>query len=85
MGLDFLPCARSEAGRSLKDEVGDVYRVVYEKPCVDPNYRIDERTEILANGHHLPLPRFRDSLVESLRFCECFASAATRDHARRRP
>ncbi len=54
--------------------MGDAYRVVYEKPCEDPNYRIDERTEILANGELVPLPPFRNSLVEPLRFCECIVS-----------
>ena len=39
-----------QLARWLKEEVGDVYRVVYEKPCEDPNHRIDERREILADG-----------------------------------
>ena len=36
--------------RWLKEEVGDAYRVVYYKPFEDPNHRIDERTEVLADG-----------------------------------
>jgi len=32
---------------------------VYDKPCEDPNHRVDERTEILADGTLLPLPPFR--------------------------
>ena len=59
---------------SLKEEVGDAYRVVYEKPCEDPNHRIDESTEILANGALVPQPPFPTSRVETLRFCECIVS-----------
>lgn len=40
----------------LKEEVGDAYRIVYYKPCEDPNHHIDERTEILADGTLVPLP-----------------------------
>ena len=45
--------------RWLKDEVGDAYRVVYYKPFEDPNHRMDERMEVLADGALLPLPPFR--------------------------
>ena len=48
-----------QLSRWLKEEVGDAYRVVYDKPCEDPNHHIDERTEILADGTLLPLPPFR--------------------------
>ena len=34
----------------LKEEVSDAFRVVYCKPFEDPNHRIDERTEVLADG-----------------------------------
>lgn len=34
----------------LKEEVGDAYRVVYEKPYEDANDRINERTEIRTDG-----------------------------------
>lgn len=63
-----------QLARNLKVEVGDAYRVVYEKPCEDPNHRIDERTEILASGELVPLPPCRNSLLEPLRFCECIVS-----------
>ena len=36
--------------RELKAEVGDAYRVVYEKPAEDPNSSLDERREVLADG-----------------------------------
>jgi hypothetical protein len=29
-----------ELARWLKEEVGDTYRVVYEKPCEDPEYQV---------------------------------------------
>lgn len=45
--------------RWLEDEVGDAYRVVYYKPFEDPNHRMDERMEVLADGALLPLPPFR--------------------------
>ncbi len=35
-----------ELARRLKDEVGDAYDVVYLKASEDPNYAVDERTEI---------------------------------------
>src|SRR5690242_18051523 len=42
----------------LKEEVGDTYRVVYEKPCEDPEYQVDERREVLADGTWVLLPSF---------------------------
>ena len=36
--------------RRLKAELGDAARIYYEKPCEDPNQRINERVEILADG-----------------------------------
>ena len=60
--------------RWLKEEVGDAYRVVYYKPCEDPNHRIDERTEILAEGALLPLPPLPDSNPEPVRLCQQIVS-----------
>ena len=42
--------------RWLKEEVGDAYRVIYEKPYEDPDAKIDERREILADGSVIALP-----------------------------
>jgi hypothetical protein len=36
--------------RRLKAELGDAARIYYEKPCEDPNQRVAERVEILADG-----------------------------------
>ena len=58
-----------QLARLLKAEVGDAYRVVYYKTMEDPNYRIDERREILADGTLLALPPLPGSR-EPLRFCE---------------
>ena len=63
-----------QLSRWLKEEVGTAYRVVYDKPFEDPNHRIDERTEILANGTLFPLPPFRSPFPEPLRFCERIVS-----------
>ena len=60
--------------RWLKEEVGDAYRVIYYKPFADPNHRIDERVEILADGTLSPLPPLRDPLREPSRFCEHIVS-----------
>lgn len=60
--------------RSLKEEVGDAYRVVYEKPAEDPNHRIDERREILADGTLVPLSPFRGPCPEPVRFCRHIVS-----------
>ena len=58
-----------QLARELKEEVGDVYRVVYEKPAEDPNNRLDERREILADGTLLALPPLPGGR-EPRRFCE---------------
>lgn len=58
----------------LKEEVGAAYRVVYMKASEDPNHRIDERTEILADGTLLPLPPFRSPFPEPRRLCERIVS-----------
>jgi len=63
-----------QLARWLKEEVGDAYRVVYEKPFEDPNHRIDERREILADGSLAPLPSLRGTLPELVRFCERIVS-----------
>lgn len=59
-----------ELSRSLKEEVGGAYRVIYEKPAEDPNMRIDERVEILADGTCIPWPPHTDGFPEPRRFCE---------------
>lgn len=48
-----------QLARWLKEEVGDAYRIVYYKPVEDPNHRMDERVEVLADGALLLLPPFR--------------------------
>ncbi len=63
-----------QLSRWLKDEVGPAYRVVYVKPCEDPNHRIDERTEILAGGGRLVLNPFLGSTPEPVRFCQRIVS-----------
>ena len=57
-----------QLARELKAEVGDAYRVVYEKPAEDPNSSLDERREVLADGslQALPYPASRQPLL----FCE---------------
>jgi hypothetical protein len=60
--------------RLLKVEVGDAYRVIYFKPFEDPNHRIDERREILADGSLVPIPVNRDAFPEPLRFCQRIVS-----------
>jgi hypothetical protein len=42
--------------RWLKEEVGAGYRVIYEKPCEDPNVAIEERREIMEDGSIRVLP-----------------------------
>lgn len=56
--------------RLLKDEVGSAYRVFYTKPDEDPNLRIDERREILADGTLVPIPVTRDAFPDPPRFCQ---------------
>jgi hypothetical protein len=60
--------------RWLKEEVGDAYRVVYYKPGEDPNHCINERTEVLADGGLVPLPSFRSSAPNPIRFCRHIVS-----------
>ena len=52
----------------LKQEAGDGYRVVYDKPFEDPNHRSNERIEICANGSRVPLQPLHH-LPEPIRFC----------------
>jgi len=63
-----------QLSRWLKEEVGAAYRVVYDKPFEDPNHRIDERTEILADGTLFPLQPFRSPFPEPRRLCERIVS-----------
>lgn len=63
-----------ELTRRLKAEVGDAYRVIYDKPFEDPNHRIDERREILADGSLVPIPVNRDAFPEPPRFCQHIVS-----------
>ena len=58
----------------LKEEVGEAYRVVYEKPYEDPNHRIDERREIRVDGTRVPLPRLGGHLPAPVRFCQHIVS-----------
>ena len=60
--------------RLLKEEVGDAYRVIYDKPCEDPNHRIDERREVVADGSLVPIPVSRDAFPEPPRFCQHIVS-----------
>ena len=60
--------------RLLKEEVGDAYRVIYDKPCEDPNHRIDERREVVADGSLVPIPVSRDTFPEPPRFCQHIVS-----------
>ncbi len=46
--------------RRLKEEVGDAYHVLYQKPGEDPDCQIDERREVLADGTLLPWPSLRE-------------------------
>lgn len=57
-----------QLARELKAETGDAFHVVYYKPMEDPNYRIDARREVLADGslQALPYPASRQPLL----FCE---------------
>ena len=60
--------------RLLKEEVGDAYRVIYYKPCEDPNHRIDERREVFADGSLVPITVSRDAFPEPPRFCQHIVS-----------
>ncbi len=63
-----------QLARRLKKEVGEAYRVVYDKPCEDPNCWLDERTEILAGGKLGSLPSFDISSTYPVRFCQRIVS-----------
>lgn len=63
-----------QLSRWLKEEVGDTYCVVYEKPAEDPNHRINGRVEILADGMLSPIPIDNDPTSESSRFCRHIVS-----------
>jgi len=63
-----------QLARWLKEGVGDTYRIVYDKPCEDPNYRIHERTEILTNGELVHLPSLSSAIPEPVRFCRHIVS-----------
>ncbi|HYN79003.1 MAG TPA: putative molybdenum carrier protein [Lamprocystis sp. (in: g-proteobacteria)] len=58
-----------QLARGLKQEVGDAFRVIYDKPYEDPNDCIDERTEILADGTLLTLAPLNSSVPQPPRFC----------------
>ena len=45
--------------RWLKEEIGDASHVIYEKPCEDPGYQVDERREVRSDGTLVLLPSFR--------------------------
>jgi hypothetical protein len=46
-----------QLARWLKEEVGNAYRVVYVKPCEDPDHLTEEGTEILIDGSLTPFNR----------------------------
>ena len=63
-----------QLARELKAETGDAFHVVYYKPMEDPNYRIDARREVLADGSLLPLPPFFRPDCKPRYFCERIVS-----------
>ncbi len=63
-----------ELAHGLKAEVGDAYRVIYEKPFEDPNHGIDERREILADGNLAAVLDSRDAFPDHPRFCRHIVS-----------
>lgn len=63
-----------QLARWLKEEVGETYRVVYDKPCEDPNHAINECTEIIADGSLLLLPAFGSADSDPVRFCQHIVS-----------
>ncbi len=42
--------------RRLKRSVGEKYRIVYEKPCEDPDFEHQERREVMIDGDLVDLP-----------------------------
>lgn len=63
-----------DLARQLKGEVGDAYRVIYDKPFEDPNHRIDERRELCADGRLVSVPVSRDGFSDPPRFCQHIVS-----------
>ena len=63
-----------QLSRWLKEEVGNSFRVVYQKPCEDPNHMINERTEILTGGGLVSLTQHRDSGPGQAKFCQHIVS-----------
>jgi hypothetical protein len=63
-----------QLSRWLKEEVGNAYRVVYDKSGQDPNHRLDERTEILADGRLRSLPPLGGAFTQPRRFCRHIVS-----------
>jgi len=63
-----------QLARWLKEEVGEKYRVVYYKPCEDPNHRIDEKREIQADGELVPILMPSGAFPEPVRFCRHIVS-----------
>ncbi|MDP4301971.1 hypothetical protein [Leptothrix discophora] len=50
-----------QLSRWLKEEVGNAYRVVYEKPYEDPDCGLEERREVLADGTWVQRPLSRQA------------------------
>lgn len=48
-----------ELCRRLKQELGDAVRIVYIKPSEDPDFKVDQRREILLDGSLRSLPTVR--------------------------
>lgn len=63
-----------QLSRWLKEEVGEQYTVVYLKPFDDPNQRLGERREVLADGTLVELAPFRPILAASTRLCQTIQS-----------
>jgi hypothetical protein len=67
-----------ELARRLKLYVGDYYRVVYDKPTEDPNFRLCERTEFLADGSFRVLPENRSQTKGPVRSRPHLVSGASK-------
>jgi hypothetical protein len=66
------PCFHAQGialARRLKAELGDVVRIIYQKPFEDPCREIDERREVLVDGSLIALPG-RMQLYSSPRISE---------------